>query len=67
LQTQPRQLARAVRQDVDADPDRAQLGHGVEDAAGDARLVQRERESQAANAGTHDQGVGVVSHRHRRH
>ncbi len=39
-----------MRQDVDADAERAHVAHRLEDNTGDANLVQRERRRQPANA-----------------
>jgi len=50
-----------VRQDVDADAERLQLGRGVVDAAGDSGAVQRERERQAADSGADDEDVAAAS------
>ena len=44
-----------MRQQVDADAERLDLGRGLEDAAGDAGLVQRQREREPADAAADDQ------------
>ena len=59
------QRTRCVGQDIDADPERADLGRGFEHPAGDARTVQRERQRQAADAGADDQDLGVAAPRGR--
>jgi hypothetical protein len=46
-----------VRQQVDPDAERLDLRRGLEDAAGDALPVQRERERQPADAAADDEDV----------
>src|SRR6266540_2088994 len=41
---------RCMRQQVDADAERLDLGHGLEHAAGDADLMQRDRKSTRLNS-----------------
>ncbi len=54
------QLAHGIGLQVDADAQRLQLGHGLEDDARHADLVQREGERDAADAAAGDQhGAGV--------
>ena len=55
LQAELGELAHAVRQQVDADPERLDLRRGLEDSAGDAGLVQRQREREPADAAANDQ------------
>ncbi len=50
-----------MRQQIDADADRAHLGNGFVDAAGNARLVQAQSERQAADAGADDDDLVHVS------
>ena len=49
-QVQTFEHAHGVRQEVDADPERAQLAHRLVDLHLDARLVQRERGDEATDA-----------------
>ena len=58
LQAQLGQLAHAVRQQVDADAQRPDLRRRLEDVAGDAGLVQRQREREPADAAADDQHLG---------
>ncbi len=55
--TQRGQLLARVRQHVDARTERPDLGCGLEHAYGDAGAMQREREREAAHAGTDDDRV----------
>ena len=55
FQSEVAQLARRVRQDIDADADGLQLGCGFEDAAGNACAMQHEPERKSADAGADDQ------------
>ena len=50
-----------MRQQIDADADRADLGNGLVDAAGNPGLVQRQSERQAADAGADDDDLVHVS------
>src|ERR1700733_3029010 len=52
-----------VRQEVDADTDRADFRRGLEDATGNVGRVQRQTQGQAANASADDQDVVHVSSR----
>ena len=47
-------LLGGMRQQIDADADRLDLGRGLEDAAGNAGRVQRQPERQAADAAADD-------------
>ena len=51
------ELRARVRQDVDADAERRHVGRCLVDAAGDAGLVEAERERQAADAGADDDDI----------
>ncbi len=44
------QFANGVRKHIDADPERLQLGHALEDFGANADLMQAERQRQAADA-----------------
>jgi hypothetical protein len=62
-----RQLAHGVRQEGDADAERLHLGHALVHAAGEAALVERQREGQpsdpAADDGdVHEAGSPPVHH-----
>ena len=57
-----RQHGGGVRQDVDADAERPDLGAPLVDATGDAGPVQAEGERQAADAGA-DDGDPLLLHR----
>ena len=48
------ELARRMRQEADADPDRPDLRRGLIDAARDAALVERQRQTEPADAGPDD-------------
>src|SRR6476620_3260252 len=52
-----------VREQIDADADRPDLGGRFEDPAGNAALLQRKSERQSANAGSDDDDVVHVSSR----
>ena len=54
---QPRELSRSVREDVDADAERAELRRLLEDAARDAFVVQAQREREPGNAAADDEDV----------
>ena len=60
LEPEPSELRRRVRQEVDADPDGADLRRRLVDEGRDAGAVQRQRERQPADAGADD---GDVVHR----
>src|SRR6266545_1526787 len=62
LQAKLAELTHAVRQDVDADAQRLDLGRRLEHARGNAGLMQAERQRQPADAATDDQDIGVVTH-----
>jgi hypothetical protein len=49
-----------VRQEVDADPDRLDLGRGLEDAARNAAPMQLQCERQAADAGPDDEYLASI-------
>ncbi len=51
LQTEPAQFARGMRQDVDADADRLELGRRLEHAGCDAGAMQHQAKRQPADAG----------------
>src|SRR6185437_14981949 len=51
------ELAHAVRQEVDADAERMDLGRGLEDATRDAGLVAAQRQRKPADAAADDQDV----------
>ena len=53
-----RELAHGVRQEIDADAERMDLGRGLEHAARDAGLVAAQRQRQPADAAADDQDVG---------
>src|SRR5258706_3833687 len=55
LQAELGELAHAVRQQVHADAERLDFGRGLEHAAADARLPQRQREREAADAAADDE------------
>ena len=65
------QFAHGMRQHVDADAERLQLGHALEDFGGNADLMQAERQRQPANAAAGDENrhdhalvmVGVMAWR----
>src|SRR6266849_3128984 len=57
FQTEPGELLGRVRKQIDADTDRPDVGDGLIDAAGDAGLVQRKPQRQAADARAHDDDV----------
>ena len=50
-----------MRQQIDADADRPDLGGGFENAAGNSGLVQRQPERQPADAGADDDDLVHVS------
>ena len=54
MQAKLDQLAHRMRQHVDADAERFQLGNTLEHADGNADLVQAERQRQSANAAAGD-------------
>src|SRR5438876_11881450 len=56
------ELAHAMRQEVDADTERMDLGGGLEHTAGDAGLMEAERQAEAANARTDDQHISMFAH-----
>ncbi len=58
------ELAGGVGQQVDPDAQRPDFTHAFVDAAGDARLVQAQRQHQAADAGAHDDHIGLSFHAH---
>ncbi|MNC91593.1 hypothetical protein D3C83_78850 [compost metagenome] len=58
LQAELGELAHAVRQKVDAHAQRPDLRRGLENLAADARLVQRQREREPADAAADDQHLG---------
>ena len=60
LQAEFDQFAHRMRQHVDADAERPQLGHAFEDPDGNADLVQAERQRQPANATTRDENSHVT-------
>src|SRR6478735_2260043 len=55
VQAELDQLAHRMRQYVDADAERLQLGHAFEYFGGNADLVQAERQRQAADAAARDE------------
>ncbi len=55
FETERAEFARGMRQDVDADADRLELGRRLEDAAGDAGAMQHQAQRQAADAGADDE------------
>src|SRR5258706_14088662 len=57
LQAKLGELAHAVRQQVHADAERLYFRRGLEHAAGDARLLQRQREREAADAAADDENL----------
>src|SRR5262245_35229980 len=57
LQAELGQLAHAVRQEIDPHAERPDRGRGLEHLAGNAELVQRERERQSAHAAADDEYV----------
>ena len=61
LQAERAQFARGMRQDVDADADRLELGRRLEDAAGDAGAMQHQAERQAADAGADDENFHAMT------
>src|SRR5260370_38926255 len=52
-----------VREQIDADTDRPDLGGRLEDPAGNAALLQRKSERQSTNAGSDDDDVVPVPSR----
>ena len=62
MQAKLYQFANGVRQHIDADPERLQLGHALEDFGGNADLMQTERQRQAADAaaGNKNRHVDVI-------
>ena len=63
-ETQLGQLAHRVRQQVDADAEPLQFRRGLEHAAGDAALVQAEREREAGDAAAEDENVRGILRSH---
>ncbi len=56
------QLARGVGQQIDAHAQGPDFAHRLIDAAGDAGLVQAQRQDQAADPGTDDDHIGICFH-----
>ena len=63
FQPKQRQFLRGMRQYVDADADRLDLGHRFEHAAGDAARMQGQRERQPADTAADDADI-LFSGRH---
>ena len=57
-QPQLREFAHGMRQEVDADAERQHLGRRLDHAAGDAGLVEAERQDEPADPAAHDQDIG---------
>ena len=55
MQAELDQFAHRMRQHVDADAERLQLGHAFEHPSGNADLVQAERQCQPADAAAGDE------------
>ena len=59
VQAELDQFAHRVRQYIDADAERPQLGHAFENSGGNADLVQAERQRQPADAAAGDETVMI--------
>ena len=60
LQAERGELAHRMRQQGDADAELLHLGRRFVDVAGDAALVQAEREREAADAAADDGDAGII-------
>ena len=60
VQAELDQFAHRMRQHVDADAERPQLGHAFKDFGGNADLVQAERQRQPADAAARDENSHVT-------